>query len=176
MEHDEELEALKLALKTEQDGRAMYLDAAARVRNPLAKSTMSTLAEEELVHIKLIEDFYTDLKAGGVGVLSEQLRKAAGYDLRRQTIFEAARGRMEATVVSDPDVFLAYKAAIKFEEDGARMYKDFSEKTGNETARRMYVFLNQQENEHYRILAETLNYLENPREWFLEQEKPHFEA
>jgi len=176
MDNDEELEALKLALKTEEDGRTMYLDATAKIRNPLAKTTMSTLAEEELRHIKLIEEFYRDLKAGGAGVLSEQLRKAANYDLRRQTIFEAARGRMQATVEADPDVFLAYKVAIKFEEDGARMYKDLAEKTGNETARKMYVFLNEQENEHYRILAETLNYLENPREWFLEQEKPHFEA
>jgi rubrerythrin len=173
---DEELEALKLALKTEQDGRTMYLNAASRISNPLAKSTLSTLADEELVHIKLIEDFYNNLKSGGSGVLSAQLKKAVNYDLRRKTIFEAARGRMEKAIEADPDVFEAYKVAIKFEEDGAKMYEELAGKTGNNTARQMYVFLNGQENDHYRILAETLHYLENPNEWFIEQEKPHFEG
>jgi rubrerythrin len=176
VEYDEELEALKLALKTEQDGRTMYLNATSRISNPLAKSTLSTLADEELVHIQLIEDFYNDLKSGGPGVLSAQLKKAVNYDLRRKTIFEAARGRMEKTIEADPDVFEAYKAAIKFEEDGAKMYNELAGKTGNDTARQMYVFLNEQENDHYRILAETLHYLENPNEWFIEQEKPHFEG
>ena len=176
MEHTEELKALKLAIKTEQDGRQMYLDASSKVSNPLAKSTLSTLADEELVHIQVIEDFYNDLKAGGEGKLSNQLDAAMSYDLRKKTIFEAARGRMDKTVESDPDVFEAYRAAMKFEEDGANMYEDLAKKTNHLVAQKMYAFLNVQENEHYRILAETLNYLENPNQWFIEQEKPHFEA
>jgi rubrerythrin len=176
MEHHEELEALKLAIKTEQDGRQMYLDAVSKVGNSLAKSTFSTLADEELVHIKVIEEFYNDLKSGGEGSPSDELAKAMSYDLRRETIFQAARGRMEKTVESDPTVFEAYRAAIKFEEDGANMYRDLAGKTDHEVARKMYVFLNEQENEHHRILSETLNYLENPDQWFIEQEKPHFEA
>ena len=176
MEHNEELQALKLAIKTEQDGREMYLKAASKISNPLAKSTMNTLAQEELVHIQVIEDFYNQLKAGGQGKLSSQLEKAMSYDLRKQTIFEAAKGRMEKTVESDPDVFEAYRAAMKFEEDGANMYEELAKKTTHSVAQKMYAFLNVQENEHFRILAETLNYLENPDQWFIEQEKPHFEG
>jgi rubrerythrin len=176
MKHDEELEALKLAIKTEQDGRKMYLDASGRISNPLATSTFTTLAAEELIHIQIIESFYNQIKAGEKETPSEQLQKAQSYDLRRKTIFEAARGRMEKTVLSDPDVFEAYRAAMKFEEDGAKMYEDLAKKTSHEVAKKMYDFLNIQENEHYRILAETLNYLENPNQWFIEQEKPHFEA
>ena len=176
MKHNEELEALKLAIKTEQDGRKMYLDAVSRVSNPLAKSTLSTLAEEELIHIRIIESFYNEMTAGGIGTSSKQLQKAQNYDLRRKTIFEAARGRMEKTVSSDPNVFEAYRAAMKFEEDGAKMYEDLAKRTSHEVAKKMYDFLNIQENEHYRILAETLNYLENPNQWFIEQEKPHFEG
>jgi len=176
MKHSEELEALKLAIKTEQDGRKMYLDASSRVFNVLAMSTFATLAQEELIHIQVITDFYESLKAGKEGSVSSKIQEAQSYDLRRKTIFEAARGRMEKTVLSDPDVFNAFRAAMKFEEDGANMYQELAAKTDHAIAKKMYDFLNIQENEHYRILAETLNYLENPNQWFNEQEKPHFEG
>lgn len=176
MQNNEEFESLKLAIKTEQDGRKMYLDASERVSNPLAKSTLTTLADEELIHIKVIEEFYNDLKEGGEGTISADLEKALSYDLRKKTIFEAAKGRMDAAVVSGPDVFEIYRAAIQFEEDGAKMYQDMAGKTANPLAKKLYDFLNAQENEHYRILSETLHYLENPDQWFVEQEKPHFEG
>lgn len=176
MQNNEEFESLKLAIKTEQDGRKMYMEATERVSNPLAKSTLTTLADEEFIHIRVIEDFYNDLKAGGEGKISADMEKALSYDLRKKTIFEAAKDRMDAAVVSEPDVFEIYRTAIKFEEDGAKMYQEMAGKTTNPLAKKLYDFLNVQENEHYRILSETLHYLENPNQWFTEQEKPHFEG
>ena len=175
-EKNPELESLKLAIRTEQDGKKMYLEAAAKVKNPLAVSTFKQLAKEEDLHITVIKKFYDDLTGGGKGELSEKLKQALSYNLRKKTIFEAARQRMAKTVASDPDVSSAYNAALKFEEDGARMYEQLSTKTKNERAKKLYTFMNEQENEHYRFLAETLNYLENPHQWFIEEEKPHFEG
>ena len=176
MQNNEEFESLKMAIKTEQDGRKMYMEASERISNPLAKSTLTTLGDEELIHIKVIEGFYDDLKAGGSGKISADMERALNYDLRKKTIFEAAKDRMEAVVVSEPDVFEIYRTAIKFEEDGAKMYQEMAGKTANPLAKKLYDFLNVQENEHYQILSETLHYLENPDQWFAEQEKPHFEG
>jgi rubrerythrin len=83
---------------------------------------------------------------------------------------------MDDTVSAGPDVFSAYKIAMKFEEDGAKMYEEAAKKTADTNAKMIYQFMNIQENEHYRLLAESLNYLENPQQWFLEAEKPHFEG
>ncbi len=173
---DQLMESLKLAIKTEEDGRAMYIDASAKVTNPLAKSTFSQLAKEENTHIDLIKKFYNSISSGGEGVVSKEIETALNYNLLKKTIFEAAKSRMQATVASDPDVSKAYQAALKFEEDGAKMYEKSSAETDNPKAKKLYDFMNVQENEHYRLLAETLNYLDNPNQWFMEEEKPHFEG
>ena len=175
-ERNPELESLKLALKTEEDGRRMYLKSAAKVTNPLAKSTLSKLAEEELYHIEAIKKFYNSLAKKTGADPEAAFEKAVNYELRMKTIFEAARSRMEAAVEEDPNAIDAYHAALEFEEEGAKMYKELGEKTDNSKARVLYAFLFEQESEHYRMLSETMLYLENPAQWFGEQEKWHFEG
>ncbi len=171
-----EIESLKLALKTEEDGRKMYLKSVEKVTNPLAKSTLAKLAEEELHHIEAIKEFYDKLSSQTGGDPEVDYDKVVNYELRRKTIFEAARNRMEATVEEDPDSINAYHAAMKFEEDGANMYKELEANTDNAKAKALYAFLFEQESEHYRLLSETLLYLENPAMWFDEQEKWSFEG
>ena len=173
---EQEFESLKLAIKTEEDGRAMYLESAERVTNPLAKSTMKQLAKEELIHIEVIKNFYNDLKQGSNADVNAIMDKAMSYNLRKKTIFEAARERMDKAVKDDPNVQKAYKEALKFEEDGANMYKDLAGKTNDPVAKKLYDFMFEQESEHFRLLQEGLNYLNNPDQWFLEEERPHFEG
>lgn len=173
---EKEFESLKLAIKTEEDGRAMYLNAAEKVTNPLAKATMKQLAKEETIHIEVIKKFYESIKAGREAGIDTFMSEAMNYDLRKKTIFEVAQERMEATVEADPNAVDAYNAALKFEEDGANMYKELAGKTTDPVARKLYDFMFEQESEHYRLLNESLNYLENPNQWFIGEEKPHFEG
>lgn len=172
----QEFESLKLAIKTEEDGRAMYLSAAEKVTNPLAKATMNQLAKEELIHIEVIKRFYESLKQTGKSEIDDVIGKALSYDLRKKTIFEAAKARMDKTVKADPNAQTAYKAALKFEEDGANMYKKLAAETHDPIAKKLYDFMFIQESEHFQFLQEGLNYLENPSQWFIESEKPHFEG
>ena len=173
---EKEFESLKLAIKTEEDGRAMYLNAAEKVTNPLAKATMKQLAKEETIHIEVIKKFYESIKAGREAGIDTFMSEAMNYDLRKKTIFEVARERMEAAVEADPDAVDTYNAALKFEEDGANMYKALSAKTTDPAAKKLYDFMFEQESEHYRFLDEGLHYLENPEQWFMGEERPHFEG
>ena len=172
----EEMESLKLALKTEKDGRKMYLDAAKKVKNPIAKNVLSNLAEEEVHHINAIENFYRALEEGTEADPDSILKKAHNLKTLKKTIFEQSKDRMTETVEQDPDAIKAYDTAMKFEEDGAAMYKELSGKTGNPKAKAMYSFMFEQESEHYRLLQESRIYLDKPDMWFNEQEKWLFEG
>ncbi len=172
----QELESLKLAIKTEEDGRNMYLRAAEKVANPLAIATMKQLAKEESVHIEVIKKFYASVKDGGKAELEKTYKDAMNYELRKKTIFEAARRLMDKTVKTDPQVQAVYDAALKFEEKGANMYKELAGQTSDPVAKKLYQFMFGQESEHFRFLQEGLNYLNHPEQWFIETEKPHFEG
>lgn len=172
-----ELESLNTATKMEKDGRAFYQEAARQATNPLAKTVFETLADEELVHIKTIDAFHCALKekgtcAGLESMLQEKTQPAA----RLQNVFQKARQRMDKTVQADAGTREAYETAMELEEKAYAMYQRLLAGTDDETARKLYQFMLEQENEHYAFLKATHDYLENPADWFLKEERPHFEG
>ncbi len=59
------IDVLRMALEKEKEAFAFYSEAAAKVNNPVTKSTLLEMAEEEKAHIKKIEGvldryFYRD--------------------------------------------------------------------------------------------------------------------
>jgi len=173
----QELQSLHTALKTEQDGRTFYLEAAERASNPLAASVFEHLADEELVHIEVIQKFYDELKSTGTCQEAESDLKAPDTpQTRLKNVFEKARQNMDREVTADTASLEAYEKAMEFEQKAYDMYKNLSSGSGDCVAGRLYEFMMEQENQHYVFLKETHDYLEKPGEWFQRQEKPLFEG
>ena len=173
----EELESLNTAIKTEKDGRVFYQEAIQRAANPLAKSVFETLADEELVHIETIKAFYDALKEKGTcqelgGLLNDKPQPKT----RLENVFQKARQSMDETIKTDAGSLEAYKAAMELEQRAYNMYQRLIKDTSDEMARKLYQFMLEQENEHYAFLKETHDYLENPGDWFVREERPHFEG
>jgi rubrerythrin len=173
----QELESLNTAIKTEQDGRAFYLEAVERANNPLAKSVFTHLAAEELVHIDIIQKFYDTLKATGTCQEAESdLRAPDTPQARMKNVFEKARQHMDQEVTADTASLEAYEKAMELEQKAYDMYKKLLESSGDCMAHQLYEFMMEQENQHYVFLKETYDYLGRPGDWFLREEKPFFEG
>jgi len=173
----EELQSLNTALKTEQDGRTFYLEAAGRAANPLAKSVFTQLAAEELVHIEVIQKFYDELKTAGTCQEAESdLEAPQTSPSHLKNVFEKACRDIDQTVTGDTASREAYQKAMEIEQQAYDMYKKLLEASGDCMAHRLYEFMMEQENQHYIFLKETYDYLENPGDWFLREEKPLFEG
>jgi len=173
----EELQSLNTAIKTEQDGRAFYLEAANRATNPLAKSVFTHLAAEELIHIEVIQRFYDELKSSGTCRESQSNLEASGQSQGRlKNVFEKACRDIDQAVTGDTASLEAYEKAMEFEQQAYDMYKNLLESSGDCMAHQLYEFMMEQENQHYIFLKETHDYLEKPGDWFLREEKPSFEG
>jgi len=173
----EELQSLNTALKTEQDGRAFYLEAARRATNPLAKSVFTHLAAEELTHIEVIQKFYDELKESGTCREAESgLKTSEKSQARLKNVFEKACRDIDQVVTGDTASLEAYQKAMEIEQQAYDMYKKLLETSGDCMAHQLYEFMMEQENRHYVFLKETYDYLENPGDWFLREEKPLFEG
>lgn len=172
-----ELESLKTAIQTENDGRAFYQDATQRAANPLAKTVFETLADEELVHIETIKAFYDSLKeTGSCPELEGFLEDRTKPQVRLENVFQKAHQRIDQEVKADAESLEAYKMAMELEQRAYDMYRQLLTDTDDEMARKLYQFMLEQENEHYAFLKETYDYLENPGDWFVKEERPHFEG
>jgi rubrerythrin len=173
----EELRSLNTAIKTEKDGRAFYLEAAKRSINPLAREVFEHLAGEELVHIDIIQKFYDSLKQTGTcQEVESELTAEQTPQARLKNVFEKARQNMDREVKADVASLEAYKKAMEFEQKAYDMYKTLTQGSGDCMAGKLYDFMMDQENQHYVFLKETHDYLEKPGDWFLREEKPHFEG
>lgn len=163
----------KLAIELEEKGYAFYTQTAAKTKNPLAASTLGSLAEREKEHIKKINEFYNSLM--GAKVLDADWLKSVEVPPSKAALIKPILNRLKAsldkTFETQEDINEAYKVAEGLERDSYNLYERIAGESPDETAKKFYSALAREEREHYAILDETLQYLNTPGDWFKLQER-----
>ena len=173
---NEELEALQFALKTEKDGYQYFLEASDRTNNPITKKFFASLADDEIIHIRLIDEFHDALKASSGGASLNIPDTPENYKLRLKTIFEVAKKEIKEAVKPDTGILEVYRHSMDLETKAAEFYKQRREATKFEQVKKFYDWLFHFESDHYAMLSETLSYLENPEQWYQDFERSIFEG
>jgi rubrerythrin len=159
-------ESLNTALDMEHSGHDLYVKAANKTSNKLGKITLEAIAEKELDHIKAINDF-----------AKKNLNKAIA-DIRPKDkknyikpIMEKLEKALNENVKPDSDLNEAYKVALELEKNSYDLYKELKQKSSGEKEKEFFDFLMSEENTHFELLSETLEYLNNPKDWYKEKEQ-----
>ena len=158
--------SLATALKMEQTGYDIYIKAAKKTSNPLGKSTLEAIAAKELDHIKAITDFAKKNLDKAIVDINPEDKK--GYI---KPIMEKLEKSLDENVKPDSDLKEAYKVALQLEKNSYDLYKSLKQKSSGDKEKRFFDFLMQEENMHYELLNETLEYLDNPGNWYREKEQ-----
>lgn len=154
--------ALTTGIRTEIDGLEMYQRAADRSTNPLGKALFESLVADERNHLKALE-----VRAG------EDWRKADDTPRDRiRTVFQEATKNIKERLAADPDDVEAIKVALEFEKKGYQSYKDSAAKVTDPKGKALLEWLAGEENEHFRILQDLLEYLEKSYSWFVANDGP----
>jgi rubrerythrin len=163
----------KLAIDLEKKGYEFYRSAAAQTSNRLAASTLTGLAEREMVHIQRIMEFYQNL-SGEKTISSDWLARVETPPTKAELIkpiLDHLRDGLNRKFETSDDIKKAYLAAEGLERDSYTLYdKIAKENQQDELTFKFYSALAAEEKDHYSILEDTLLYLENPGEWFHRQE------
>lgn len=163
----------KLAIELEKKGYDFYLQTAVKTGNPLAKPTLEGLATREMEHLNKIKEFYKDL-TGEKKLRSDWLKGVEvppSKEALIRPILKKLQKSLDKEIKTETDINEAYKIAKGLERDSYNLYDKISKESGDETAKKFYASLAQEEREHYDILEETLLYLNNPGEWFKQNER-----
>lgn len=158
--------ALETALSMEKTGYDLYMKAAGKTQNKLGKSTLEAIAAKELDHIKAIEAFAEKHIDNAI----ESINPKSKEEYIRP-IMEKLGKELEAKAKPDSDLEKAYQVALGLEKDSYNLYKKLSKGTRDPQTKNFFEFLMGEENIHYELLSETLEYLNKPGNWFREQEK-----
>ena len=166
------LEALNLALRTEEEGYKLYKSGAEQSKNEFVKKILQQLFKDELMHMDLIKRFYAVLnESGNWSQLSVEENNYKGLGKEINTIFSEALKDMKSgkEEVSESDLEV-YQKAIQFEKNGVEMYSRLYAENQDEQAKKFYAFLRDMEQDHADVLDNTYQYLKNPDSWYLQQE------
>lgn len=163
------VEVLKTALETEREGMALYEGAARNAADPLTRRMFASFVADETRHLALIQGFIDGGTFGEVGI--DPAKRFTG---EVRTIFSdaLAGGGLDA---SGDDVAAIGRAA-EFERRGIAFYREKAGRMDEEKARALCERLAIEEENHLRILENTLEYLESPGDWFMQEERWSFEG
>jgi rubrerythrin len=163
----------KLAIELEKKGYDFYTQTAKKTSNPLAASTLKSLAVREMEHLSRIKEFYQDI-AGEKKLKSDWL-KGVEVPPRKEELLKPILIKLKAALdkkfETDKEINDAYMIAEGLERDSYNLYDKISKGSDDQTAKKFYAALAQEEREHFDILEETLQYLNNPGDWFKKEER-----
>jgi rubrerythrin len=156
-------QVLEMALQNELKGREILEGARENVQNPLAKATFEFLANEELKHIDLLQQFAASLTGGELPDV-EDLQALTTPDAKQhiKSIFERFRVAFEAVAATDEPRLEAYRVAEDMERQGHDYYNRAADQATDEKAKKLYQFLAEEEIRHFELIQDTHDYLQQP--------------
>ncbi len=180
MDRDTPLGILRRGMSLERDGYRFYTQAAERASSERGRRMFLDLAAQEVDHLRLLLAEYRALEEGQ-GWLPYKEAMATDFPLDPAKPDLPGEEPPESMPVFTPDREISLEgdvAALEFgletERISRELYAKAAEEAEDPLAKEAYEFLTRQEEEHYRLLQNTLEYLTQNQTWWDSEELPFF--
>ena len=169
MATDKILDILKKALEMEEKGYKFYKEASQNCKNDITKKTFTFLANNEVLHIDSIKNFYNSLKDNGEfpNVDLDSMKEKRTEDLN---IFAKNIESLKEKIKPIKDDIKACEFAMEFENNGYKYYERMLKESGDEKLGKLLKFLLVEENKHYEGIKSLYTYLNDSANWFMYEE------
>jgi rubrerythrin len=167
-EMESSLAMLAAALEKEKKGREFYKEAVEKCTNELGKDIFQRLMADEGIHIKRINEIYTDLKGGKSWTSAWKALTVENPELeqlvkKRITTLGPKIGKATGDVE-------ALAIGLEMEQGAVAFYEDHLARATDPVEKEFITCMVAEEQTHYRAIADAKMYLENPESWFTEME------
>jgi rubrerythrin len=154
--------ALDKARKMELDGIDFYTKAAETCTVPSGRRMFESFAGDERRHLKIICEV-----AKGLGV--DMSKQPMPRDEIR-TLFTTLPAQFSEDAQASADEEQAIRVAMGMETESFKLYSTQAKKAADDATRKLFERLAREENQHYEMLENTLEYLTDNQKWFLSKE------
>ncbi len=145
-------EVIRAAMEVERKGHLFYSTMAKKARHDLAKEIFTWLAQDEVDHLKTLENLASDFQEGAFWedeeVFLPYLRRFSENE-----IFPSP-ARLEAVLRSEDSDLKALDLAIEAEERFAEYFHKAAQNARSEDGRKAFTWLAKEEDRHASILKE----------------------
>ena len=148
------LAALNQAIELELEGQRFYLEAAERTSNPKGAEMFRSLADDEVIHERILRRQLDALDKGEGWILPEGVAEVTS-DLTAP-LFPEGEEAFQKTVRPDASDLDALLFALQIENESFNLYRELAQTTDDPNGKRMYEYLADAERGHFEQLM--LNY------------------
>ncbi len=148
---------LKEALEFERAGKKFFSDSAKKAGDPLTRELYEYLAQMETKHMEEVIRISKELEEKGAfpnEITLQETTKPADIFLNELKKISSV------DVITDDDVTVL-RTALNLEVRGREMYETFSKNAEDEKEARFYELLAEEEQRHFEIIYQLLEYFEN---------------
>ena len=156
--------ALKQALQFEERGEGIYKNLSEESKNSIVRKTFHYLWKQEQNHIREIRELSKKLSAEGIklkGDKKEEVKEFFNKDIKK--IKESAKP-------TDDDI-KAHETGKRLEAYAFAFYKKRAGEAEDKKVKEFFNFLAEQENAHFELIQNALEFIKNPESFYTEQEK-----
>ncbi len=162
-EQERTLEALKIAIRMEIDGKKYYQKMSRDSRDKLGAKLFQSLAAEEDIHRQVFEDIYKAIQSKKAWPKTG-FQPHHGKELR--TLFSLA----SQEVKPGNNELEAVQKAMEMENKTHDFYQSQASRATFEAEKEYYNTLSGEESSHHAVLLDYYEYLKDPVGWFTVKE------
>jgi len=155
-------EAVNMAIQLEEDGLNFYNETAKKSKNEATKRMFESLAADEVKHIAWIRELAPDVETSGE--FNRNTYK------RLESIFKSAPSDVQEEAKATEDDIKAIDIAIEMEVKARTEYQRFADESDDPEVKKLFQTLADIELFHAELLDNSKQYLNNPADWFQEEE------
>ena len=154
------IEALRQAMRNEEETRDFYLEAVQKVVDEKARQMFRELAEEETVHMKIVGDQYEALKSAGQWAAVVDFEDTGDVDIAPLAF---KRGDMDKHITDRTTDLEALTIAAEMENNSFNFYVEQHDCTTDPLGKQVYGGLIKAERNHFNTVMSNWEYLANAR-------------
>lgn len=157
------LTALNQAIELEVEGQRFYLEAAECTTNHKGAEMLRSLADDEVIHERILRRQINALNQGESWVLPEGVAEVT-TDLAA-LVFPEREKVCKETVQPDDSDLDALLFALQIENKSFNLYRDLVQTTDDPNGKRMYAYLAEAERGHFERLMLNYEHLSTVGSW-----------
>jgi rubrerythrin len=158
------MEIYDYALKMEKDGETYYRKIAAKIKNKGLQSILTMLADEEVKHYQAIENMRLD---------KYKMAETTILDDVKNIFIEMKEQKQEFE--PDQEQVKFYEKAQEIEKKSQQFYHEKASQTDHDEQKKLFENLAKEEEKHYFLLENIINFVSRPKQWLENAEWYHLE-
>ncbi len=165
----ESINVLKYAIEKEKAAEVFYTEKYKTMQKPAIRTILKDLAGDEHKHYVMVSDLLKQAESGA-DTSSITLPSSSNPKERVEEIFSKFKNGELPSLSEKTTVREALVFALKIEKLSFNHYSQAVENAENNEVAAVYRFLAGEENKHYIMIDNALEFIEDPGRWLYEEE------